>query len=337
MRRKIACIFAACLFAVSAAMPVSAATAAKGSAQGTGFVDSVENKKPDPDPDKTYIIIPEHDPLTPDDIEPYGFRFVITSVAEAEQGKAPCQEIADDLLAARDEISKLKAPEVTFMTAEDEAKFNDAKGQAEKAGNVFICCDLFDASIVRKDNGEKVGLDNLYFDPDLVYDAEGQHIDNKITLTLHVNDADDVELVMHREKGEWQVVDFVNNGDGTLTFTLDSLCPIAFYTSIGSIIPDKPVNPGGDPPTPTPPGPPHPKPDNPTPGYTPPHPVPSTTDPTTTPTNETPTATPVSNTTTTNTVTESPNTGTGTGSVLLVSAILAVLAGSVLVIKAKKE
>ena len=341
MRRKIACLFAACLVAVSsvsAAMPVSAAisktAATKKSAEGTGFVPS-PGPGPTPD-DPTEIITINGDTIPIDDLPPYGFRFVITTVPEAEQDKAPCKEIKEDLLAARDEISKSKKPGITFMTEEDEAKFNEAKTRAENAGMVFVCDNLFDASIVRNDNNQKVELDNLFLDPELVDESKGQKIvDNKITLTLCTDDADDVDLVMHREKGEWQVVDFVKNGNGTLTFTLDSLCPIAYFTGIGSIIHKDPDTPD-EPPTPTPPNPPHPKPDPPpttTTGYTPPHPVPSTNEPTPTPTNETPTVTPVSDTT----VTESPNTGTGTGSALLVSAILATLAGAVLVIKAKKE
>lgn len=329
MRRKIACIFAACLFAVSAAMPVSAAQ--KGTAQGTGFVESVENKKPDPD-DPTEIITEKGDHIPIDDLDPYGLRFVITSVAEAINGLAPCQEIADDLLAARDELLKAKKPDVTFKSEVDEDKFYEAKERAEKAGKNLICCDLFDASIVDNKTGEKVALDDLFFDKELLDNAEGQKIDNKITLTLSVNDADLVELVMHRENEKWEVVDFVNNGNGTLTFTLDTLCPIAFFSSVGKIIPDDPPRipdvPVEDKIVP------HTKPD-PDPGkkYDPPHPVPAKDDSTTTTTNEVSTTpvTPVS------TTTESPNTGAGTGSALLVSAVLATLAGTVLVIKAKKE
>jgi len=339
MRRKIACIFAACLFAVSAAVPASAAANGSGTAQGTGFVESVENKKPVPVPESSAIITINGDEITIDDLDPYGLRFVITSVAEAEQGKAPCKEIADDLLAARDELLRAKKPDVTFKSETDEDKFYEVKERTEKAGKNLICCDLFDASIVTDNTNEKIALDDILFNADLIDNAEGQKIDkidNKITLTLNVNDADSIELVMHRENEKWEVVDFVNNGNGSLTFTLDNLCPIAFFTGVEKIIPepshtvDVPVENKIDH---------HPKSDpTPEPNYEPPHPVPAKNDTATAPapapananaaTNN---VTPVSNTT------ESPNTGTGTGSALLVSAILAALAGSVLVIKAKKE
>lgn len=338
MRRKIACIFAACLFAVSAAVPASAAANGSGTAQGTGFVESVENKKPVPDPESSTIITINGDEITIDDLDPYGLRFVITSIAEAEQGKAPCKEIADDLLAARDELLRAKKPDVTFKSETDEDKFYEVKERIEKAGRNLICCDLFDASIVTDNTNEKIALDDIFFNTDLLDNAEGQKIDkidNKITLTLKVNDADGVEMVMHREDEKWEVVDFVKNGNGTLTFTLDSLCPIAFFTSVGKIIPEPPKIPDvpvEDKIVP------HPKPDpTPEPNYEPPHPVPAKNDtaPAPAPANvnaaATNNVTPVSNTT------ESPNTGTGTGSALLVSAILAALAGSVLVIKAKKE
>lgn len=202
MRNKLACIFAACLLAVSAAaLPALAAE------EGTGFTPSVVNKPaPEVDIDNTEVTV-GGEVVDLNDANS-GLRIVITPISKADD--APNDELTDDLKDAAGDVAAKNDEEFVFASDDDEKAFNDFKDQAIANGKILACSNLFDLSIVDYD-GNKVDIE-------------------KGTFTLAVPDADNLVLVMHKHDGSWAVVDFTNNGDGTITFTLDGLSPIAFFT-----------------------------------------------------------------------------------------------------------
>ena len=309
MRNKLVCIFAACLLAVSAAaLPVMAAEG------GTGFTPSVTNQ-PAPEVQNENTEVTVGGEVV--DITGSGIKIVITPISKAED--APDDETTNDLYDAAGDVAAKNNDEFVFKTPEDEKSFNDFKTQAEANGKVLACSNLFDLSVV-DDDGNKVEID-------------------KGTFTLAVPDADNLVLVMHKHDGTWAIVDFINNGDGTITFTLDGLSPIAFFkqADAAKVIENLDTSsttstPGGDTSSTTPGDT-----SSTTPGDTS-----STTSGDTSSTTSGDTSSTTSGNTSSNTSSntnsgKSPQTGVEGGSIFLVSAIVTGLAGAAFVVKAKKE
>lgn len=286
MRKKLVCVFAACLLAFSAALPVFA------DEQGTGFTPSVANKPaPVVDMGKTSVTI---DGKVVDIGSVDSLEISVTPISKLED--APNQEVADELKAAMDEISAKESSELKFANAADEEAFKALQKEAEDAGKTLACTNLFDLSVV-DENGNKVNID-------------------KGTFTVAVEDAENIVLVCHRKDGTWEKVDFINNGDGTITFTLNGLSPIAFFAQADAAkVVDAVV---------------------------------STTESTTSSTESTTSTTESTTSTTSGTSSTSstsssissstsPKTGVESGSILLVAALITTAAGVTLVAKAKKE
>lgn len=227
MKRKLACIFASCLLAVAAALPVSAADA-----EGTGFVKSIEQQAaPVVDEDNTKATLTvdgEEVEVDGKDLTFYGVHLELTPLSKADQ--APDEQITENLKgAASDVASTASSSDMTFGKEEDAQAFEDAKAAAEANGNELVCTNIFDLSLVSNADGEKVPC-------------------GAITVKMAVSNADDLVLVTHKPDDTWEVVPFTNNGDGTITVTLSSLSPLAFFVEADASvvvpeIPDSSSNP----------------------------------------------------------------------------------------------
>lgn len=219
MKRKLACIFASCLVMVAAALPVSAAN----DAQGTGFVPSIEQQAaPEVDDSDTALTVDGQE-VSAEDLEDLGYHLVLTPLSKANQ--APNEEITDDLKGAADDVASAPGTEdMTFGNEEDKAAFEAAKKAAEEEGKALVCTSIFDLSLVSSETGEKADPSN-------------------ITVTLKVANADDLVLVTHKPDDTWEVVPFINNGDGTITLTLSNLSPFAFFVkgAAAEVVPEVPA------------------------------------------------------------------------------------------------
>jgi len=291
MRKKLACIFAACLLTFCASLPAFADEA------GTGFTPSVTNKAaPEVDMDKTTVIINGAEVDLGDNAS---LDLVVTPISKSED--APNQKVATDLKAAIDELSK-NGKELKFAKTEDEKSFQEFKDQAEKNGKTLVCTDLFDLSVTDKD-GNTVQID-------------------KGTFTVEVEDAENIVLVLHRADGSWEKVDFIINPDGTITFTLDGLSPIAFFSQADAAkvvdVVSKPSSNVSKKPTTV-------------------VVKPDTDAGKTEGTAATTSSTSNNGTSSVSSTKTSPQTGVGNSSMLLVSALITTIAGVTLVVKAKKE
>lgn len=291
MRKKLACIFAACLLTFCASLPAFADEV------GTGFTPSVTNKAaPEVDMDKTTVIINGAEV----DLENNAsLKLVVTPIAKPED--APNQKVATDLKAAIDELSK-NGKDLKFAKPNDEKSFKEFKEKAEKDGKTLVCTDMFDLSVTDKD-GNTVQID-------------------KGTFTVEVEDAENIVLVLHRADGSWEKVDFIINSDGTITFTLDGLSPIAFFSQADAAkvvdVVSKPSSNVSKKPTTV-------------------VVKPDTDAGKTEGTAATTSSTSNNGTSSVSSTKTSPQTGVGNSSMLLVSALITTIAGVTLVVKAKKE
>ena len=96
-----------------------------------------------------------------------------------------------------------------FVDKANEDKFNQiVADKANGDANNLVASEVFDISLTDQ-NGDIVKA-------------------GKITMTIPVEDANSIALVLHKPNGEWEVVDFTVSPDGkSITITLDSLSPIA--------------------------------------------------------------------------------------------------------------
>ena len=124
---------------------------------------------------------------------------------EAPSGEVDALKEATKELDSADSASKIK-----FTDAANEEKFNQiVKEKANGDANNLVASSVFDLSLV---------------------DAQGNVVEanGKVTVTIPVQDAKSIALVLHKPNGEWEVVDFTVSADGkSITFTVDSLSPIA--------------------------------------------------------------------------------------------------------------
>jgi LPXTG-motif cell wall-anchored protein len=192
--KKLATMLAALMIAATCTMTAFAAD---------GYVGSVE-QKPAPTVDTSTTVTVNGKEVAVDDLSSSGLKLVVTSVADKDD--APAEEISEVLQEA---YNDLKSTEITFSSDEDSADFTKAKDDAESRGKELVASNLFDLSILDDEN-TVVGIDG-------------------ITATIAVDNADEIVLMMHKADDTWEVVPFTNNGDGTITFTLSSLSPIALF------------------------------------------------------------------------------------------------------------
>jgi hypothetical protein len=311
------------------------------SAEGTGFVPSISQKQA-PSIDEDTIVTSNGSQLELDELDKLGYKLVVTPGSDVDS--APNDVIRTDLVEAIKDIED-NDQDIVFADEDSEDKFLAALETAENNGNELVCSNIFDVSLIDKETKEKVAIDSVVagsIDPSADPSLE---VGSKIKLTMKVENANELVLVMHKPDDSWEVLkkgDFTDNGDGTITVTLDSLCPIAFFTEAAKAVnPD----PGKDPvdPTPTDPSKPGGEGKNP---FRPGHidfggsakqdTVDLSKDNGGSSANNGG-ATAGGDNTAATPAAESPATGAGSGSVLLVSAILTTVAGAALVIKAKKE
>jgi LPXTG-motif cell wall-anchored protein len=192
--KKLATMLAALMIAATCTMTAFAAE---------GYVGSVE-LKPAPTVDTSTTVTVNGKDIAVDDLSDSGLKLVVTPISDKDD--APAEEISEVLQSAYDD---LKSTEITFSSDEDSEDFTKAKDDAESRGKTLVASNLFDLSILDDEN-TVVGIDG-------------------ITATIAVDNADEVVLMMHKADDTWEVVPFTNNGDGTITFTLSSLSPIALF------------------------------------------------------------------------------------------------------------
>jgi hypothetical protein len=193
--KKLASVLAAIL--IAAAMSVTAFAE-----ESTGFVSSIE-QQPAPTVDSSTTVTINGEEIDVDNLDDSGLRLVITPLAKADD--APNDEITDMLETAYQDIAK----DIEFSSDEEQAEFQAAQDDAASRGKTLVASNIFDISVLDDSN--------------LLVDVDGIHI------TLEVSNADDLVLVMHKADGGWEVIDFTNNGDGTISFVLSSLSPMAFF------------------------------------------------------------------------------------------------------------
>ena len=133
-------------------------------------------------------------------------QLTITPVAQADEAPA---EVADALQAAYEQVQA--AGTLTDLVPEIEAVVNEIEGLEVEN---LVVRDLFDVSV---DEETKALLDS----------------GNSITITFQLGiGADDHVFCLHNYEGDqWELIDqerTVNNGNGTVTVTFDSLSPVAF-------------------------------------------------------------------------------------------------------------
>jgi hypothetical protein len=193
--KKLASVLAAIL--IAAAMSVTAFAE-----ESTGFVSSIEQQAA-PTVDSSTTVTINGEEVNVDNLDDSGLRLVITPLSKADD--APNDEITDMLETAYQDIAK----DIEFSSDEEQAEFQAAQDDAASRGKTLVASNIFDISVLDDSN--------------LLVDVDGIHI------TLEVSNADDLVLVMHKADGGWEVIDFTNNGDGTISFVLSSLSPMAFF------------------------------------------------------------------------------------------------------------
>lgn len=132
---------------------------------------------------------------------------VITPATKADAAPTGAQEALEDAskeLSSADSTTKLQ-----FVDKANEDKFNQiVADKANGDANNLVASEVFDISLTDQ-SGDIVKA-------------------GKITMTIPVEDANSIALVLHKPNGEWEVVDFTVSPDGkSITITLDSLSPIA--------------------------------------------------------------------------------------------------------------
>lgn len=132
---------------------------------------------------------------------------VITPATKADAAPTGAQEALKDAskeLSSADSTTKLQ-----FVDKANEDKFNQiVADKANGDANNLVASEVFDISMTDQ-SGDIVKA-------------------GKITMTIPVEDANSIALVLHKPNGEWEVVDFTVSPDGkSITITLDSLSPIA--------------------------------------------------------------------------------------------------------------
>lgn len=139
---------------------------------------------------------------------------VITTVKEAEAAEEPSEEEAALLnayekLSDKDMLLSTQAPSMNAVAAELLGKDHTADD--------FVVSDLFGVS-VRGEENQKTMKD------------EG----NTLALTFQVDVSQDavITAMAYTDEG-WKPVELKNNGDGTVTCTLESFCPVALLLPKG--------------------------------------------------------------------------------------------------------
>jgi hypothetical protein len=194
--KKLASVLAAIM--IAAAMSVTAFAD-----DATGFVSSIE-QQPAPTVNSSTTVTINGTAVNVDELEQSGLRLVVTPLSQAED--APNDEISSMLQSAYEDI----AQNIEFSSEDEQAEFQAAQEDAASRGKTLVASNVFDISVLDDSN--------------LIVDVEGIHV------TLEVANADDLVLVMHKADGGWEVVNFTNNGDGTISFVLSSLSPLALFT-----------------------------------------------------------------------------------------------------------
>ena len=143
-----------------------------------------------------------------DAIDKGEINLVVTPASKADEAPKGAQ---DDLKEASKELSSADSTsKLKFTDQANEDKFNQVvKDKANGDPNNLVASSVFDISLVDEQKN--------------ILETTG-----KITLTIPVEDASSIALVLHRPNGTWEVVDFTIGPDGkSIIITLDSLSPIA--------------------------------------------------------------------------------------------------------------
>lgn len=216
--KKLMSVLTAGLVAVSMAIPAFAA-------EGTGFVPSATLDTAPEIKEGTTVTIDGKE-STLEELSASGITLEVTPYAE--KADAPADEITKDLDDAHADLAA--GGTINFVDDVAQTAYDAAEKKAADAGNKLVVSDLFDVSVLKDNAVTEIGGTKL---------------------TLAVPHADEIALVMHKADDKWEVVDFTNNGDGTLTITLDSLSPIAFFVeaAVTTPAPDDDSSDGGDTPS----------------------------------------------------------------------------------------
>lgn len=142
---------------------------------------------------------------------------VVTAVSRAKRSDLIPEDAKEQLLWVYDEL-KSGDMEIPYDTL-----FADLEGRK------MVIRDLFDASWLCEEHPEIVAPKGVYV---------------VLTFKLGVSKDADVYVVTYKNDQWNNIVDVVNNGDGTVTCTFEDFCPIAFAVPYGS---DKPPAQTGDP------------------------------------------------------------------------------------------
>ncbi len=136
---------------------------------------------------------------------------VITSVSDADGSKDIPADAKAALKAAYDQLTKTDVKLSTACPALNDV-VKKALGEYKNADNLIVK-DLFDVSV-------------------LCEDLKTTHLPKEgttLALTFKLGIAKDAFVTaMSYKNGAWNVVDTVNNGDGTVTATFEHFCPVAF-------------------------------------------------------------------------------------------------------------
>lgn len=203
--KKLVSVLTAGLVAISMAIPAFAA-------EGTGFVPSATlDTSPEVKDGTTVTIDGTEYPFA--EFSESGVTVLVTSYADKHN--AHTDDIRVKLEGAYADLSD--GGTINFVDDAAQAAYEAAVKKAADASNKLVVSDLFDVSVLKE---------NVVTDPD------------GINLNLAVSNSDEIALVMHKAGDKWEVVEFTNNGDGTVTMNLDSLSPVAFFVEAAAGTPD---------------------------------------------------------------------------------------------------
>ncbi len=203
--KKLVSVLTAGLVAVSMAIPAFAA-------EGTGFVPSATlDTSPEVKAGTTVTI--DGTEYSFEEFSEAGITVVVTPYAEKHN--APSADLTAKLESAYAALAE--GGTITFVDDAAKTAYDAVVKKAADAGNKPVASDLFDVTVMK---------DNVIVAPE------------NVKLTLAVSNADEIAFAMHNTGDHWEVVEFVNNGDGTVTITLGSLSPVAFFVEVAAGTPD---------------------------------------------------------------------------------------------------
>ncbi len=138
-------------------------------------------------------------------------KLLVTPIADIDKEDELDQATKDELKAAYNELTK-KDKKLSSICPELNKLVADNLGDGKDADNLVIR-DFFDVTIIGDEYKEELKKQNHKFVVDLKVPVDK---DAFVAATVFVD-------------GKWQLVETVNNGDGTITCSFDSVCPVALF------------------------------------------------------------------------------------------------------------